>query len=74
MGLPIQETVVGQTYILPALISLQVNLSMKGNKGFSKAELFKLLLGVKYNCMPTVLHSLSRLGSWFLYDASSVVL
>lgn len=34
MGLPIKETVVGQTSILPALISLQVNVSMKGKKGF----------------------------------------
>lgn len=70
MGLPIKETVVGQTYILPALISLQVNANMKGKKGFSKAELFQLLLGVEYNRMPSVLHLLSRLGSWFLHVVS----
>ena len=74
MGLPIKETVVGQTYVLPALISLQVNVSMEGKEGVSKAELFQLLLGVEYNCMPAVLRSLSRLGSWFLHDAAFAVL
>lgn len=39
MGLPIKKTVVGQTSILPALISLQVNASMKG-KGLVKLSYF----------------------------------
>lgn len=71
MGLPIKETVVGRLQVLPAL---QVNVSMKGKKGLSRAELFQLLLGVEYNCMPAVLHSRSRLGSWFLHDAAFAVL
>lgn len=73
MGLLIKETVDGQAYILPAVTILQVNASMKGKEGFSKAELFQLLLGVECNCMPVILHSLSRLGSWFLHDVSAKV-
>lgn len=74
MGLPIKETVVGQTSILPALISLQVNASMKGEKGFRKAELFQLLLGGEYDRTQAVLHPLSRVGSRFLHDAPFAVL
>lgn len=40
MGLPIKETVVSQTYILPAFISLQVNAVWKERKGLVRLSYF----------------------------------